>query len=135
MIRELIYDNTNLPLYRNALDAYADRHRAVASNIANASTPGYIPTRVSFEEQLSQSLNRKRSLSPSRPDHMNANTDYKQVRHTVFKDNAAEGANGANGVEVEREMTTLLTNNMHYAMVAKRTAGLFTAMRTLTKLK
>jgi len=38
-------------------------------------------------------------------------------------------------VVVEREMTTLLTNNMHYSMVAKRAQGLFSAIRSLTKLK
>ena len=66
---------------------------------------------------------------------MHGEVGYKQIRHTVFKDRSAEGANGANGVEVEREMATLLTNNMHYAMVAKRAGGLFTAMRSLTKMK
>lgn len=135
MIRELIYDNTHLPLYRNALDAYAARHRAVASNIANASTPGFIPTRVSFETQLAESLNRRQSDHQYHPDHIAGAANYKTVRHTVWKDLGAEHANGANGVEIERETTTLLTNRMHYAMAAKRAGGLFTAIRTLSKLK
>jgi flagellar basal-body rod protein FlgB len=36
-----------------ALDAASLRHQAIASNIANAETPGYRPLKVSFEEQLS----------------------------------------------------------------------------------
>ena len=35
-----------------ALDAASMRHQALASNIANVSTPGYQPLRVSFEEHL-----------------------------------------------------------------------------------
>lgn len=35
-----------------ALDGLSARHAAIASNIANASTPGYRPQKVSFEAQL-----------------------------------------------------------------------------------
>ncbi|HRI55460.1 MAG TPA: flagellar basal body protein [Anaerolineae bacterium] len=35
-----------------ALDAASMRQRVIASNIANASTPGYAPQRVSFEAEL-----------------------------------------------------------------------------------
>jgi len=35
-----------------ALDASTLRHQAIAANIANANTPGYVPVRVSFEEHL-----------------------------------------------------------------------------------
>ncbi|MCB2210588.1 flagellar basal body rod protein FlgB [bacterium] len=135
MIRELVYNNTPLPLYKNALDAYADRHRAVASNIANASTPGFTSTRVSFEKQLTKALDRhghrgiERPLGPADPDHPN------NVRHSVWKDEDNANANGANGVVIEREISTMLTNSMQYSMVAKRTAGLFTRMRMLGSMK
>ncbi len=135
MIRELLFDNTHLPLYRNTLDAYAARHRAVASNIANASTPGYIPTRVSFEAQLTRALDNRGNSNRLHPNHMSGEVDYKHVRHATWKDMDAATDNGANGVVPEREMTTLLTNNMHYSMVAKRAQGLFTAIRSLSKLK
>jgi flagellar basal-body rod protein FlgB len=35
-----------------ALDAASMRHQAIASNIANANTVGYVPLSVSFENQL-----------------------------------------------------------------------------------
>jgi flagellar basal-body rod protein FlgB len=35
-----------------ALDAASLRHLVIASNIANANTPGYVPVRVEFEEHL-----------------------------------------------------------------------------------
>jgi flagellar basal-body rod protein FlgB len=37
-----------------ALDAASLRQRAAAANIANASTEGYLPVRVSFEAQLEE---------------------------------------------------------------------------------
>jgi flagellar basal-body rod protein FlgB len=39
-------------LTRLALDAASMRHQAIAHNIANASTPGFAPARVNFEEQM-----------------------------------------------------------------------------------
>ncbi|MBI2308412.1 MAG: flagellar biosynthesis protein FlgB [Rhodocyclales bacterium] len=35
-----------------ALDGLSLRHAAIASNIANATTPGYRPQKVSFEDEL-----------------------------------------------------------------------------------
>ena len=39
-------------LTSRALDAAALRHNVLASNIANASNPQYVPLQVNFEEQL-----------------------------------------------------------------------------------
>lgn len=41
-----------LSAVRLALDAASLRQQAIAANIANASTPGWAPLRVSFEAQL-----------------------------------------------------------------------------------
>jgi len=35
-----------------ALDAASLRHQAIANNIANANSAGYVPMKVNFEEQL-----------------------------------------------------------------------------------
>lgn len=45
-------------LMRLALDGAALRHQAIAANIANATTPGYAPVRVSFEGQLQEARDR-----------------------------------------------------------------------------
>jgi flagellar basal-body rod protein FlgB len=44
---------------RLALDAASLRHQAIAANIANHATEGYVPQRVNFESQLAQA---RRSL-------------------------------------------------------------------------
>ena len=41
-----------------ALDGAALRHQALASNIANAQTPGYAPLKVSFEGELGRARER-----------------------------------------------------------------------------
>jgi flagellar basal-body rod protein FlgB len=41
-----------------ALDGAALRHQAIAANIANATTRGYVPVRVEFEQQLREARDR-----------------------------------------------------------------------------
>jgi hypothetical protein len=36
-----LFGKTEIPNLEKALDAYSLRHKAIASNIANATTPGY----------------------------------------------------------------------------------------------
>lgn len=43
-----------------ALDGAALRHQALASNIANAQTPGYSPLRTSFEQEVARARDRLR---------------------------------------------------------------------------
>jgi len=46
-----VFDN-NMQILSKAMSLRMSRHAAIASNIANADTPGYRPKVVSFEEQL-----------------------------------------------------------------------------------
>ena len=45
-------------LMKLALDGAALRHQAIAANIANATTRGYAPVRVEFEQQLVEARER-----------------------------------------------------------------------------
>lgn len=45
-------------LLKLALDGAALRHQAIAANIANATTPGYTPVRVSFDTVMQQARDR-----------------------------------------------------------------------------
>jgi flagellar basal-body rod protein FlgB len=45
-------EKVTVDLLKLALDASSLRQQALANNIANAGTPGYVPVRVNFETQL-----------------------------------------------------------------------------------
>ncbi len=135
MLRQILYSNTNMPLYKNALDAYTERQRAVASNIANASTPKYEARRVSFEKRLSEALGRPNEpMQATDKHHMPLKTDPAKVRPLVVKDDPASPATGINGVDVEREMGRLATTQLQYDMTAKSARWIFEQIRTLAKL-
>lgn len=136
MLRQILYNNTALPVYRNALDAYAQRQRAVASNIANAETPGYTARKVNFEERLKQAMGRvNEPLQFTDQKHIPHKGDPASVRPLVVQDDAPSGTgSGVNNVDVEREMTCLATTQISYELVVDRVKGLFTKISELSKM-
>jgi flagellar basal-body rod protein FlgB len=90
-----------------ALDAASLRHQAIANNIANANTPGYVPLRVNFEEQLG-SFSRAVHESDS-----NARTALHGVRAFIEPDPAGAGP-GATNVMLDMEVVKLSQNVVHY---------------------
>lgn len=79
-----ISDLTTSTLHR-ALDGLDRRQAAIANNIANLETPGYLATQVSFEESLRSAVDagrpfdaavtEERSLAPTRLNGNNVNVD------------------------------------------------------------
>jgi len=135
VIREILYNNTSLPIYRNTMDALADRHRTIASNIANAETPGYVSKQVHFEDQLKLAMGpANKKLATSSDSHIPTTGNPKDVKHVILRQHENPNTTGVNNVDVEKEMVTLSTNQIHYAMTVKRAAGLFSRIRTLTKM-
>jgi len=68
----------------SALNGLAERQRAIANNIANVNTPGYLAKRVAFESALASSVadgdgrvdaTTQTSLEPTRLDGNNVNLD------------------------------------------------------------
>jgi flagellar basal-body rod protein FlgB len=91
-----------------ALEAATLRHQAIASNIANANTPGYQPLRVSFEEQLGAL---RASLGGSGTSDLQS---LAAVQPRLERDAAASPLDGASGVAIDDEVARLSANVVHY---------------------
>lgn len=135
MLREILYQNTNLPIAKNAMNAYAARHRAIASNIANAETPNYSARAVTFEDELKQALgNPDEPMVATDRDHMPMKSDPRKVTHLVVEDQDQAIDQGVNNVDIDRAMSQLATNQIHYAAAVRAAKGHFTKIRLLAKL-
>lgn len=90
-----------------ALDAANLRHQAIANNIANASTPGYTPLKVNFEEQLTAF---RQAMDGS---DAQAHSALQGVKGFIEEDLAAAGR-GASNVMLDMEVVKLGQNVVHY---------------------
>lgn len=80
-----MFDNVAMYAISSALDGLAARQRAIADNIANINTPGFLADRVQFEDALASAVadgntagpvvSTARSLEPTREDGNNVNLD------------------------------------------------------------
>ncbi|MEI8389924.1 MAG: flagellar basal body rod protein FlgB [bacterium] len=138
----------------SSLNGLSLRHKALASNIANADTPGYKRVDVAFEGQLSEIINNERAAQLKKEQYsaqlMNSptgaitldtnllrfnvlNAVEQSLTHKDFKpqinaDNNSPENNKGNSVQIESEMSELAKNGMTYNAVAqllsKKYAGL-----------
>ena len=106
---EGIFSGGNYQWAKKSLDIAAARHQAVASNLANAETPGYrrVDIAPGFEAQLTR-------LARS-GDWEKANRMQPQLEPD--RTAISERADG-NTVEMERELLTMNRNSMNYEFSA-----------------
>jgi flagellar basal-body rod protein FlgB len=90
-----VADLTSVALH-TALNGLQARQRAIADNIANINTPGYLANKVSFEDSLAQAVDAgspeaaatsgiavNKSLEPTREDGNNVNLDEETLSNVA----------------------------------------------------
>jgi flagellar basal-body rod protein FlgB len=114
---------SQVDFHGKALVARAERQRVIASNIANADTPGYIARDLNFKDAMGQALGSE--LRPSVPSIGNSTSDS---RHIPLSSSGSElGANGrlgyavqtqpamdGNSVDLDRERGNFVDNAVRY---------------------
>jgi flagellar basal-body rod protein FlgB len=128
MIREVLFGDGNMELAKKALDAGTARQRVISSNLANASTPGFRSQEVVFEELLTQEKQSLR-MQETQPGHLSGPTSRPVPGPQVRPRGGDPQANGVNDVDVEREMTELTENTVHFQAVSQLLANSYRNLR------
>jgi flagellar basal-body rod protein FlgB len=103
--------------FQRSLDYHSDRHNVLASNIANANTPGFRPKellRVEADE-FHSTLNMVRTEG----EHFAGSGLGAVHETTVVGDESHIGGLDGNNVSIEREMSKLEANDLRYQGAAK----------------
>ena len=102
---------------RGGLNGLAARHRVFVNNIANAETPGFQPSDVSFQDQLRAFRDRLRDGPLSAGGAGGDGSELSIVASEQTKNRADE-----NGVSIDKQVMLLEENRLTYealAMAAK----------------
>ncbi len=113
--------DSNIQLLQKVLDLRSTNQRVIATNIANAETPGYSRKVFEFEKELQQAItatpgtltttnNRHISLAP---------TDVNSVTGSVRTIKDTTGLGDENSVSVDTEMIDLSENELLYETAAQ----------------
>lgn len=99
--------NTAFGPHENALLLRAKRSEVLASNIANANTPGYKAQDFDFQKALKLATHKQNRLSTSKPD---LNVELKYI--VPFQVGTGDG----NTVDLPSQQTAFAENAMEYQM-------------------
>jgi len=111
----------NIALLSKVLDLRAEKEKVIASNIANSETPGYAPSRFSFEDELKNVIQSGSfSLKTTHTGHIptSAHT-IDAVKGRVVTEKDTTGIGDLNGVSLDKEMLELSTNELLYETAAQ----------------
>ena len=105
-----------ISLMSKVLDLRSGRHEVLATNIANADTPGYVGFDFVFEDELKKSVQSSRSqgLARTDPKHFPQGSSLMSVTGSVEPTDTTFTAGDGNSVNVEREMVKLAENSLLY---------------------
>lgn len=106
-----------------ALEGSAARHRAIAQNLANLDTPGFIRSDLDFEESLAVALERARQ-APHRAFDLFASLPLRPQQ-----DRSSPARADGNNVDVDREMVLLSRNALRYNAVGEALAARIRLLR------
>ncbi|MCX8044274.1 MAG: flagellar basal body rod protein FlgB [Desulfobacterota bacterium] len=107
-------------LLAKALDLRSQRHAVIASNIANAETPGYKAVSLRFEDELNKIISSRNSLHLVRtnPNHL-PYSDIEHVRPVIVQSLSRVTRIDGNTVDLEEELTALSKNQIMYDALAQ----------------
>jgi len=122
-------------MLKNALDGSSTAHSAIANNIANAATPDFHRTDVSFKESLARTEERSDpdefSMLTNDPRQIDVNgpagTEPFSITSTV-DDSQQMRVDGSN-VDIDQEMAKLSLNSSYAQTMAQLTQNSFTRIK------
>ena len=119
-----IHISRTATLLKDALNYRSMRQDMIASNIANADTPGYKPRDISFEQAL---VAKKAALLKSDKDqlqmavtdssHMKPKSETSSYKPTLFFRDGHMARNDGNSVDIDVETTEMSKNSIMYNAV------------------
>ena len=122
---------SGLDIHAKALVLRAERQRVIASNIANADTPGYVARDINFKEALTQMTQSSGSELPGAGNRLdlNGSTATTNARHFALTSSSNSQLTGSsalayatqsqpsldsNSVDLDRERANFVDNSVRY---------------------
>jgi flagellar basal-body rod protein FlgB len=107
-------------MLKDAVRGSGETHEVIANNIANAETPNFKRSDVSFKEALAAELPRTDdpddlALATDRPNQISTGPDFAAQPFSITStvDNATQMRNDGNNVDIDQEMAKLSLNSSY----------------------
>jgi len=124
---DVLFDKT-LKMLSGVLDFRSERHKVIASNIANIDTPNYKPKDIVFKEELKASMGKREGVTMTR-------TQKNHLSEQLISGSKAdfEVVDAGEIVDLDSEMAKLAENNLMYNLTVEFMSRKFRGMDTLLR--
>ena len=125
----------HLGIHQYALQLRSDRSNVLASNVANADTPGYKPRDLDFGEMLKSQMGESSSVVPmqaSSNGHMQGLLQADSINGMKFRVPSQPAIDG-NTVDADRERTEFARNTMEFQATFEFLNGKIKSLLTAIK--
>lgn len=135
LIQNLVINKSGIPLLKKFLDLSSLRHKLIAGNIANISTPRYRSKDINFHGELKKAVDSGNHISGklTHPAHIPVGRPRKSEPEVIV--NKSQNNNGINNVDIDREVAQLAQNHIYYSIGARLLAKKFDGLRNVIKSK
>ena len=123
-------------LLESALPILEGSHRVLANNVANANTPGFKPTHVSFRESLQQAVSEPAptfSLAVTHPKHISP--EASPGRLVLERDTTGMERNDQSTFDVDREMVEIAKNSGRFTILSGILTKRYQQMREVLRMQ
>jgi flagellar basal-body rod protein FlgB len=108
----------------NALYARESVQKSIATNVANAETPGFQKDTSSFESLFAQHSGKNSSMAVTHSSHLNSEDSSR----ALFDQPLSHAKNGINNVDIQDEMRRMAENQMMHELttqlISKKLTGI-----------
>jgi flagellar basal-body rod protein FlgB len=132
MIQRILFSDKVFPVVEASLDAYTTRQRAIASNMANVSTPGYRRMLVPFEDSLREALNTTTRLRGTMTNAAHRRLGRRRVdelQPEIVRADDRVLAEGENNIDIDLEMAELADTTIRYQATSRFMQRKFNMLR------
>ncbi|MBN1141884.1 MAG: flagellar basal body rod protein FlgB [Deltaproteobacteria bacterium] len=111
-----IFDGTMKAL-QTALDFRVANQKTISSNIANLDTPGYVPVKLEFEQDLNRAMQSGVKLAKTNSSHLGSEGELDGISARVVRTPSRAGIGDQNEVNLDEEMIRMAENQIHFEAV------------------
>ncbi|CAM3702890.1 flagellar basal body rod protein FlgB [Mesobacillus zeae] len=126
-----LFSNTFSSLEK-AMDYSTLKQKVISQNIANVDTPQYKKKDVSFKSVLDEAMGTRLEANKTSIRHLDFKENGESGYGTVIRQNVNYNHNG-NGVDLDKEMSDLATNQIYYNALTERLSGKFNSLQTVIR--
>jgi flagellar basal-body rod protein FlgB len=117
-----------IDMLSGALDFRSERHKVIASNIANIDTPNYKPKDIVFKEELKAIIDNEKRVTLAR-----TQKNHLSERSMSGGKAGFEVVDSGEKVDLDKEMAKLAENNLMYNLTVEFLSRKFKGLNTVLR--